>query len=270
MDLGLRGRGCVVTGASRGIGRATARLLCAEGAQVLLVARSEAPLIEAADECAAAGEDAGGRAESLAADITDPAAAERIVAEASARLGQLDVLVNNAGTARWRDLDEVPDEHWYEAWELNVMAPMRLMRTAAPAMRERGWGRIVNVSSSAGKRPSASMPEYSVAKAAELSLSRLYADRYAPHGVLINAICPGPVKSDLWMAEGGLLDQSKGMGGHEDRDAALESVESKRPIGRLGEVEEIAGAIVFLCSEQASYASGAAWSVDGGTVQIII
>jgi 3-oxoacyl-[acyl-carrier protein] reductase len=270
VDLGLSGRACVVTGASRGIGRVTARILCAEGADVLLVARSEDQLVEAADECAAAGEAAGGRAESLVADITDPAAADSIVREAEDRLGQLDVLVNNAGTARWRDLDDVPDEDWYAAWELNVMAPMRLMRAAAPGMAERGWGRIVNVSSTAGKRPSASMPEYSVAKAAELSLSRLYADRYASDGVLINAICPGPVKSELWMDEGGLLDQSKDQGGYESREQALEAAGSKRPIGRLAEPEEIAGAIVFLCSEQASYTSGAAWSVDGGTVQVII
>jgi 3-oxoacyl-[acyl-carrier protein] reductase len=270
VDLGLSGRACVVTGASRGIGRATARMLCAEGADVLLVARSEGKLIEAADECAAVGEAAGGRAESLVADVTDPDAAERVIGEAHGRLGQVDVLVNSAGTARWRDLDDVPDEDWYAAWELNVMAPMRLMRAAAPSMRERGWGRIVNVSSTAGKRPSASMPEYSVAKAAELSLSRLYADRYAPHGVLINAICPGPVKSELWMGEGGLLDQSKELGGHDTREQALDAAGSKRPIGRLAEPDEIAGAIVFLCSEHASYTSGAAWSVDGGTVQIII
>jgi 3-oxoacyl-[acyl-carrier protein] reductase len=270
VDLGISGRACVVTGASRGIGRATARMLCAEGADVLLVARSEDRLLEAADECAAAGEAAGGRAESLAADITEADAAERIVSEAGDRLGQVDVLVNNAGTARWRDLDEVPDEDWYAAWELNVMAPLRLMRAVAPPMRERGWGRIVNVSSTAGKRPSGSMPEYSVAKAAELSLSRLFADRYARHGVLINAICPGPVKSELWMEEGGLLDQSKEMGGHPSRDEALEVAGSKRPIGRLAEPEEIAAAIVFLCSEHASYTAGAAWSVDGGTVQVII
>jgi 3-oxoacyl-[acyl-carrier protein] reductase len=270
LDLGLSGRACVVTGASRGIGRATARMLCAEGADVLLVARGEEQLIEAADECAAAGETGSGRAESLVADVADPAATDRIVREANGRLGQVDVLVNNAGSARWRDLDEVPDEDWYAAWELNVMAPLRLMRAAAPGMRERGWGRIVNVSSSAGKRPSASMPEYSVAKAAELSLSRLFADRYAPHGVLINAICPGPVKSELWMDEGGLLDQSKEMGGHSSREEALDVAGSKRPIGRLAEPEEIAGAIVFLCSEHASYTSGAAWSVDGGTVQVII
>jgi NAD(P)-dependent dehydrogenase (short-subunit alcohol dehydrogenase family) len=270
VNLGLEGRGCVVTGASRGIGRATARILCAEGANVLLVARTEERLLDAADDCAAAGEEAGGRAESLAADLSEPEAAAKVVAEAEQRFGQLDVLVNGAGTARWRDLDEVPDEDWYAAWELNVMAPLRLMRAAVPAMRERRWGRVVNVSSTSGKRPSAAMPEYSVAKAAELSLSRLYADRCAPDGVLVNAICPGPVKSEMWMEPGGLLDQSKEMGGHDSREAALEAAGARRPIGRLAEVEEIAGAIAFLCSEQASYVAGAAWSVDGGTVQVII
>ena len=270
MELGLSGRACVVTGASRGIGRATARMLCAEGADVLLVARSEKQLIDAADECASAGESAGGRAESLAIDVTQPDAADRIVRETDERLGHLDVVVNNAGTARRRDLDEVPDEDWYAAWELNVMAPMRLMRAAAPSMGNRGWGRIVNVSSSSGKRPSAATPEYSVAKAAELSLSRLFADRYAAQGVLINAICPGAVKSELWTEDGGLLDQVMEMEGLSSREEALEAAAAGRPIGRLAEIDEVAGAIVFLCSEQASYTSGAAWSVDGGVVQIII
>ncbi len=270
MDLGLKGRSCVVTGASRGIGRETARLLCSEGARVLLVARTEAEVVAAADECVAAGAEAGGQAESLVCDVTDPDAAARIRAAAEERFAPVEVLVNNAGTAKWRDLDDVPDQDWYEAWELNVMAPLRLMRELTPGMRERGWGRVVNVSSTAGKRPSAAMAEYSVAKAAELSLSRLYADRCAADGVLVNAICPGPVASELWMDEGGLLDQSKELAGHESREQALEAAGGKRPLGRLAEVEEIAGAIAFLCSEQASYVSGAAWSVDGGTVQVII
>ena len=270
MELGISGRTCVVTGASRGIGLATARILCAEGARVLLVARDEARAIAAADECVAAGEAAGGSAEAFACDVTGGDAAERILAAARERLGPVDILVNNAGTAKWRDLDEVPDEDWYAAWELNVMAPMRLMRAATPGMRERGWGRVVNVSSTAGKRPSAAMAEYSVAKAAELSLSRLYADRCAADGVLVNAVCPGPVKSELWMDEGGLLDQSQEMAGHDSREQALDAAGSKRPIGRLAEVEEIAGAIAFLCSERASYVAGAAWCVDGGTVQVII
>jgi 3-oxoacyl-[acyl-carrier protein] reductase len=266
MKLGLGGKACAVTGASRGIGLETARLLCAEGADVLLVARSEGRLAEAAEQC----DREKGRAAHLAIDVTDDDAGERIVAEAAERFGQLDVLVNNAGSARWRDIDDVPDEDWREAFEVNVMAPLRTMRAAAPAMATSGWGRIVNVSSTAGKRPSAAMPEYSVAKAAELSLSRLFADRFAEQGVLVNAICPGPVASELWMEPGGLLDQSKELSGADTREQALEAASSKRPIGRLAEVPEIAAAIVFLCSEQASYVSGAAWSVDGGTVQVII
>jgi 3-oxoacyl-[acyl-carrier protein] reductase len=270
MDLGLKGRACVVTGASRGLGRETARLLCAEGANVLLVARNEERLAAAAEEAGAAGTDAGGRAETLRLDVTDNKAGERMLATAEECFGGLDVLVNNAGIAQWRDIDEVPDEDWRAQYELNVMAPLRAMRVAAPAMAERGWGRIVNVCSTAGKRPSAAMPEYSVAKAAELSLSRLFADRYAKRGVLVNAICPGPVEAELWMEPGGLLDQSQAMSGAESREKALASAGSKRPIGRLAKPEEIAAAIVFLCSKRASYVSGAAWSVDGGTVQVII
>jgi 3-oxoacyl-[acyl-carrier protein] reductase len=270
MDLGLRGRICAVTGASRGIGREAARLLCAEGANVVLIARSEEQLSEAAREAGAAGAEAGGRAAHLVLDVTAEDAGERMLAEAGERFGALDVLVNNAGVARWRDLDDVPEEDWRLQYELNVIAPLRAMRAAAPAMAERGWGRVVNVCSTAGKRPSAAMPEYSVAKAAELSLSRLFAERYAKRGVLVNAICPGPVRSEMWMERGGLLDQAQEMSGASGREEALEEVGSRRPIGRLAEVGEIAAAIVFLCSERASYVSGAAWSVDGGTVQVII
>jgi 3-oxoacyl-[acyl-carrier protein] reductase len=270
MNLGLSGRSCVVTGASRGIGKETARLLCAEGASVLLVARGEERLTEATEEAAAAGAEAGGRAARLTLDVTTEDAGERMLAEAGERFGSLDVLVNNAGAAQWRDLDEVPDEDWRLQYELNVMAPLRAMRAAIPPMVERGWGRVVNVCSTASKRPSAAMPEYSVAKAAELSLSRLFADRYAKRGVLVNAICPGPVEAELWMEPGGLLDQSREMSGAASREEALAEAGSKRPIGRLAEVGEIAAAIVFLCSERASYVSGAAWSVDGGTVQVII
>ena len=269
MDLGLKGRACAVTGASSGIGRETARLLCAEGASVLLVARSPEALAEAAEECGRAGAAAQGNAAPLALDVTEPGAGERIVAETGDRFGKLDVLVNNAGTATRRDLEDVPDEDWQAAWELNVMAPLRAMRAAVPGMAERGWGRIVNVASSAGKRPSAETAEYSVAKSAELSLSRVFADRYAERGVLVNAICPGPTSSELWMDAGGLADQARERSGR-SRDEVLESVATKRPIGRFAEVGEIAGAIVFLCSERASYVAGAAWSVDGGSVQVII
>jgi 3-oxoacyl-[acyl-carrier protein] reductase len=270
MDLGLAGRGCVVTGASRGIGRETAIQLCAEGAQVLLVARDEQRLREVQEEADGAGRPSGGRAAVLPLDVTVPEAGERMLALAEEYFGRLDVLVNNAGSAQWRDLDDVPDEDWRAQYELNVMAPLRAMKAAAPAMAARGWGRVVNVCSTAGKRPSAAMAEYSVAKAAELSLSRLFADRYAKQGVLVNAICPGPTESEMWMDPDGLLDQSRELSGAESREAALAEAGAKRPIGRLADPAEIAGAIVFLCSERASYTAGAAWSVDGGTVQVII
>lgn len=270
MDLGLAGRACVVTGASSGIGRETALQLCAEGARVLLVARGEERLVAATEEARRLAREAGGAAASLVLDVTDEDAGERMVAAAEERFGSLDVLVNNAGAARWRDLDDVPDADWRAQYELNVMAPLRAMRAAIPPMAERGWGRVVNVCSTAGKRPSAAMAEYSVAKAAELSLSRLFADRYAKAGVLVNAVTPGPVEAEMWMEPGGLLDQSVETSGADSREEALAEAGSKRPIGRLAQAEEIAGTIVFLCSERASYVAGAAWSVDGGTVQVII
>jgi 3-oxoacyl-[acyl-carrier protein] reductase len=266
VDLGLAGKVCVVTGASRGIGLETGRQLCAEAASVLLVARSAEHLEKAVAVCRAAG----GQASALVCDVTDDDAGERMLGAAREALGEPDVLVNNAGTARWRDLDGVPDQDWRAAWEVNVMASHRATRALVPGMRARGWGRVVNVSSTAGKRPSANMPEYSVAKAAQLSLSRLWADRCAADGVLVNAICPGPTKSELWVGEGGLAEQSAELSGLGGPAEALEKSGAGRPIGRMAEVSEIAAAIVFLCSERASYVAGAAWSVDGGTVQVII
>jgi 3-oxoacyl-[acyl-carrier protein] reductase len=258
MDLGIAGRACVVTGASRGIGLATARALSAEGARVLHVGRDERRLREAVP---------GG--EVLAADVTEAEAGDRVVEACLERLGAIDVLVNNAGTSRVRDLDELTDEDWREQLDLHVMAPLRLMRAAAPRMAERGWGRIVNVCSSSGKRPSLSNPAYTVSKAAQLSLSRVFADTYAKSGVLVNAVAPGPVDTPLWLEEGGLADQAAAAQGR-SRDEALESARGKIPLGRFGTEEEIAAVIVFLCSEAASNVLGAAWSVDGGSVPTIV
>jgi NAD(P)-dependent dehydrogenase (short-subunit alcohol dehydrogenase family) len=191
------------------------------------------------------------------------------VEECERRLGALDVLVNNAGTSFARALEEIPDEDWQQQWELNVTAPMRLMRAAAPRMAELGGGRIVNVCSSSGKRPSSTNAAYSVTKAAELSLSRAFADAYARRGVLVNAVAPGPVETELWTAEGGLADQQAAARGI-SREEALEAAREKIPLGRFGTDEEIAATIVFLCSARASNVTGAAWSVDGGTVPVII
>ena len=266
MDLGIAGRACVVTGGSRGIGLETARLLRAEGAKVLLVARDAGRLAEAAEGLDGGDEEIA----TLPLDITEPDAGEQMLGAALEAFGGIDVLVNNAGVARYRDVLEVPDKDWRAQYELNVMGPMRAMKAIAPVLAERGWGRIVNVCSTAAKRPSQTMPEYSVAKAAELSLSRLFADRFVSEGVLINAITPAAVADEMWLEPGGLLDQHIAATGGGDREAALAQVSAGKPNGRLATADEIAATIVFLCSERASYVAGAAWSVDAGTVQVII
>jgi len=182
----------------------------------------------------------------------------------------VDILVNNAGTSFAKKLDELTDDDWNGLWELHVMASMRLMRYFAPRMAERGWGRIVNVASSAGKRPSLTNAAYSVTKAAQLSVSRVFADTYAPRGVLVNSVAPGATASPLWVADGGLGDQTAAIKGLGSRQAAIDDQASRVPLGRLGEPAEVASVVVFLCSERASDVTGAAWSVDGGTFAAIL
>src|SRR5436190_7497373 len=265
MDLGLAGRACIVTGATRGIGFATACTLCGEGARVLVVGRDPERAEAAASEAAGAGGEAAG----IALDVTDPGAGSQAADACREHFGSVDVLVNNAGTSRQIPLERLADDDWQEQLDLHVMGPMRLMQAAAPLMAESGWGRIVNVCSSSGKRPSLSNAAYSVSKAAQLSLSRAFADAHVGDGVLVNAVAPGPVETPLWMGEGGMADQVARRQGV-SREEALEAQRSKIPLGRFGTEEEIAAVIVFLCSERASDVAGAAWSVDGGAVQIIV
>jgi 3-oxoacyl-[acyl-carrier protein] reductase len=262
MDFGLSQRRCAVTGASRGIGRAAALALAAEGATIILIGRGEEALADATQEC----QRVGARADSLALDVTRADAADTLL---EAYGDTIDVLVNNAGTSAVKPLEELTDDDWRQQWELHVMAPMRLMRALAPPMGERGWGRIVNVCSSSGKRPSQTNMAYSVTKAAQLSLSRSFADLYAQRGVLVNAVTPGPVASELWTAPGGMADQAAQAQG-KTREEVLEATAARLPIGRFGTEEEIGAVIAFLCSEAASNVSGAAWSVDGGAVPVII
>jgi NAD(P)-dependent dehydrogenase (short-subunit alcohol dehydrogenase family) len=249
MDLGLADRACLVTGSTGGIGLGVARLLVEEGARVATCGRGEAPDV--------------GEALHVAADLSRPGEPERAVAETAAALGGLDVLVNNVGVARQARFEEVPDEEWDAYWQLNVMSYVRGVRAALPHLRARR-GAIVNISSTAGKRPSTGMPHYSVTKAAVLSLSRLVADLYAADGIRCNAVTPGPTRTEAWLGEGGLADQQG------DREQALAKAAAGRPLGRMAEPEEIASVVAFLASERASYVTGAAWSADGGTVPIIL
>jgi NAD(P)-dependent dehydrogenase (short-subunit alcohol dehydrogenase family) len=250
VDLGLEGKACVVTGSTGGIGLETARLLAAEGARVVTCGRSPAPEV--------------GEALHVRLDLAGPDAPGRLVEEATGALGGLDVLVNNVGFAVQARFEDVPDADWDAMWQLNVMSYVRAIRAALPPLRA-SRGAIVNVSSTAGKRPSTGMPHYSVTKAAVLSLSRLVADVYAADGIRCNAVTPGPTATEAWLGEGGLADQQGG-----DRGEVLAKVGAGRPLGRLAEPEEIAAVIAFLASPRSSYVTGAAWSADGGTVPIIV
>jgi NAD(P)-dependent dehydrogenase (short-subunit alcohol dehydrogenase family) len=260
VDLGLRDRVCVVTGSTGGIGLATARLLADEGARVVVCGRDGERVERARVEA--------GAALGVVTDLSEPGAPEALV-EKAAELAPVDVLVNNVGEAYQASFDELTDGDWDALWQLNVMSYVRSIRAVLPGMRARGQGAIVNLSSSAGKRPSTGMPSYSVTKAAVLSLSRLVADLYARDGVRCNAVTPGPTATPAWLAEGGLADQAAARGG-KTREEVLASVAAGRPLGRLAEPEEIAAVVVFLCSDRAGYVTGAAWSADGGTVPIII
>jgi NAD(P)-dependent dehydrogenase (short-subunit alcohol dehydrogenase family) len=243
MDLGLSDSVCLVTGSTGGIGLETANLLRAEGATVVTTGRS------------------GG---DIRADLAQPGEPERVVGETVERHGRLDVLVNNVGYSEIRKLEDVTDDIWQASFDINLMSAVRATRAALPGMRERGAGTIVNVSSTAAKRPSTGMPDYSVMKAALLSFSRLVADLYAKDGIRCNAVTPGPTATEAWLGDGGLADQQG------ERDEVLAKVAAGRPLGRLAQPEEIGAVVVFLCSPLSSYVTGAAWSADGGTVPIII
>ena len=242
---------CLVTGSTAGIGLETARLLAVEGARVVTCGRgADGPGV--------------GEARHVGVDLAARGGPEAAVEATLGTFGRVDCLVNNVGYAEIRAFEQVTDDQWDELWQLNVMSFVRAIRAVVPAMRGEGGGVIVNVASTAGKRPSTGMPDYSVTKAAVLSLSRLVADLYAKDGIRSNAVAPGPTATDAWIGDGGLADQQG------NREEVLAKVGAGRPLGRLAEPSEIAAVIAFLCSDQSSYVTGAAWSVDGGTVPIIL
>ena len=248
MDLGLAGKVCMVTGSTAGIGLVVAERLKSEGATVVTSGRREQGVGDL----------------HVAGDLTQRGEPERLIAKTLERFGRLDGLVNNVGGTDVRRLADLTDDDWQTSFELNLMSAVRATRAAIPVLKAAGGGAIVNVSSSAGKRPSLIMPDYSVMKAALLSFSRLVADQHAADGIRSNAVTPGPTATQIWLGEGGLAEQQG------DRDQVLAKVAAGRPLGRLAEPEEIADVIVFLLSERAANVTGAAWSADGGTVATIV
>ena len=248
MDLGLGGKSAVITGASRGLGRAIAEALAAEGVKVTLVARGGDTLERTAAEIRATG----AAVHTVGADVTSAEDCERIVAEAVRAHGGLDILVNNAGGGAAAEGDLF--ERWRLTYELNVISALRLMELARPHLAASGEGAIVNISSIYG-RESGGPPHYNANKAAQIGLTKAYALDWIKQGIRINSIAPGSIAF-----EGG----SWGRRLQEQPEAMAQFIATQIAGGRFGRPEEIGAAVAFLCSPKASWVVGATLNVDGG------
>ncbi len=261
MDLDLTGRTAVVTGASAGIGAASVRALAAHGASVAFCARHR----EGVDECAAALSDLPGAVHPFVADMGDGESIATFCDDAEQALGHVDVLVNNVGASPSRNFLYISDEDWEDLFRLNLLSAVRCTRRFLPGMRERRWGRVVMIGTVASKYPNAALVDYAASKAALSATATALARKYAADNVLINTILPGRVRSPMWERAAGEIASSSG----KDLEAVFEERSRDIPIGRFGRPEEIAGMVLFLASEMASYVAGASFDVDGGLASYV-
>jgi len=257
MDLGLKGKIAVVTGASKGIGRATAELFAAEGASVVICARGQ----EALDEAAAAMGMDGRKVLAVEADMTRQEDIDHLINSTIKNMGGLDILINNVGDATRGTIITKSDEDWQYDINVNLYSAIRCIRAAVPCMKERGGGRIVNVSTVYAKQPTPGAIGYSAAKAALVNLGRNLADSLAEDNIFVNTVCPGPILTPLWQRTARERGKETGMEAQEVIDYFSKTY---IPQGRFGEADEVAGLIVFLSSRWASFITGTAISVDGG------
>jgi NAD(P)-dependent dehydrogenase (short-subunit alcohol dehydrogenase family) len=258
----LEGAAAIVTGGSKGIGRATVELLIAEGASVTAVAREEQPL-------AALAADLGERVRWLSGDVRDPATAPETVVTHMASFGRLDALVCNAGWGREEPFD-ASDDVWYDRLDYNLMSAVRFVRAAVPHLRRSPHGRIVVTTSELAFEPPAEIVPYSAAKAGLITFAKATSNALAADGITVNTISPGSIDTTGDRLPGGLWDQICERMGYASHDEAIQYFvqEVRRiPIPRLGRSEEVAAATVFLCSPMASYITGAVLRVDGGAVR---
>jgi 3-oxoacyl-[acyl-carrier protein] reductase len=257
MDLGLKGKTVLVTGGSKGIGRATARALASEGALVMLCSRSVPALEEAAGSIR---RETGQAVETVAADLSRLEGVESAAAAAVQRLGRLDVLVNNAGAIKGGDFLTIPDEEWMTGWSLKLLGYVRMARTVLPQMRAQGGGRIVNVVGMAARNPATTYMMGGAANAALINFTKALADVGAPSNILVTAVSPGPVKTDRWDS----LQRQQAAAAGKDLETFEKEQSRNFPLGRIALPEEVADLVCFLASSRASFLTGIAITIDGG------
>jgi 3-oxoacyl-[acyl-carrier protein] reductase len=265
MDLGLKGRTALVTGGSRGIGKACALALADEGCNIAICARGKDDLDEAAEEIRARGVEVL----SVQADVTKSEDIKRFVAQAAETFGRIDILVNNAGTGRLSDLMGLPEEEFRYNLDLMLFGLIDCSKEVIPHMRERGWGRIINISSVFGKQPGGLL-DYDAIKAAVIMTTKNFATYLAADSILVNAICPGPTRTPLWEGPGQLGAQLGSMIDMSIDEAIDWFAEQNIPMGRYGNPEEMAYAVTFLASDKASFITGQSINVDGGMVKACV
>ena len=257
MKLNLQNKVAIVTGATQGIGLATAQTLAAEGASVVIAARGR----ERLDAAVAAIHAAGGKAVAVQADMSKEADCVRVVKEALAAFGRIDILVNNAGTSNRGAFESVTDATWQADFDLKMFGAIRLTRLVIPEMRKQGGGRIINLTNIGAKQPAAQSMPTSVTRAAGLAMTKALSKEFAADNILVNTVCIGLIRA----------------GQHETKAAkAARNVEDlyvemgkNIPLGRVGLAEEVANVITFLASDAASYVTGTSINLDGGTSGVL-
>lgn len=257
MELGLKGKVVLVTGASRGIGRAIALAFADEGCRLALASRTQEALAAVAKEV----ETLGAEARVWVTDVTDPSQAEALVNGVVQQWGRIDVLVNNAGAGLAKAFEAVTDSEWEANVSLNLMSAVRLSRMVLPYMKQHGGGQIINISALSGRVPRLGQIASNATKAALISLTESLAAEVGPEGIRVNAVCPGITLTGRWEERVARYGKERGLSVEQAR---TELARKNIPLGRLGRPEEVADAVVFLASERAGFITGASIFVDGG------
>jgi 3-oxoacyl-[acyl-carrier protein] reductase len=260
MELRMNGRNALITGGSQGIGRAIAKGFAGAGANVAIVARNQSGLDEARTEIASG---TNTKIVTVAADVGTAEGCCKAYEEATRSLGQIDVLVNNAGTSQRGRFEEVTDELWQHDIDLKLFAAIRLVRQAFPGMKSRRWGRIINVLNIGAKAPGATTAPTSVTRAAGMALTKVLAGEGAPHNILANAVLVGRIESHQWEKRHAVEGKGRSLADY------YAEMGKSIPLGRIGKADEFANMVLFLASDAGSYITGCAINIDGGLSPVV-